>query len=59
VSFSALLEKENRLLELDFCDEFYCDEYNLFYVRFGWLGVDAHPPGSAWISHCPSRYQVR
>jgi len=37
------IQKENRLLEWGFCDEFYCDE-SLFYVRIGWRERCVRPP---------------
>jgi len=35
VSFGVLLVKENIRPEVDFCDEFHCDESNLRNVRIG------------------------
>jgi len=51
VNFSAVLEKENRLLELRFCDEFYRVESHFIYIGDWRLaGVDAsHPPWNRTI----------
>jgi len=46
MSFSSLLEKENRLLALDFCDELYGDESHILYQRAA-CGNASDP----WISH--------